>query len=56
MKQSIAWLIGLIIGYLFIKFFLFNPKKKEKQSYRKRYEERKKNLNARDESLYKDRG
>lgn len=53
MNQSTAWIIGLIIGYFLIKKFLFIPQIKTKQSFRKRYEERKKKLNARDESLHK---
>lgn len=55
MNQSTAWIFGLIIGYFLIKKFLFFPKKKAAHSFRKRYEERKKKLNVRDESLHKNR-
>ena len=56
MNKSIVLILGLLVGYFLIKKMLFSPpKRKNKLGFRKRYEVRKKKLNARDESLHQDR-
>ena len=42
MNDSILKLIGLIIGYLIVRKFLFKKKKGKKMSFRRRYDLRKK--------------
>ena len=41
MDESVSNLIGLIVGYLLIKRFLFKKKIEKKLSFRKRYDLRK---------------
>ena len=57
MKQSIVLILGLLVGFILTKRVLFSPsKRKNKQGFRKRYEERKKEKsNTRDESLHQNR-
>ena len=38
MIENVFQLIGLVVGYLLIRFFLFKKKKVKKMSYRKRYD------------------
>lgn len=42
MNESILHLIGLIVGYVLIRNFVFKKKKGRKLSFRKRYDLRKK--------------
>ena len=42
MNDSILKLIGLIIGYLIVRKFIFKKKKGKKMSFRRRYDLRKK--------------
>lgn len=42
MNDHVIQLIGLVIGYLVVRNFLFRKKGKKKMNFRKRYELRKK--------------
>lgn len=53
MNESIVLLFGLIVGFVFIRKYLFLPPKKNKKGFRKRYEARKKEKDAREKSLHK---
>lgn len=57
MSQTVVLILGLGLGYLLIRKFLFTPSKKhDRHGFRKRYEARKKEkLNAGDESLHPNR-
>jgi hypothetical protein len=57
MNQTVYLVMGLVVGYFFVKKYLFNPPKKNtRKGFRRKYEARKKEkLNARDESLHQNR-
>lgn len=57
MSQNFVLILGLGLGFLLIRKFLFTPSKKhDRHGFRKRFEARKKEkLNAGDESLHPNR-